>query len=149
MYDGVTVETALKSSARMLKTCIQHELAKYYNSYQPVKYSRSYSLLDSLEMDNFITVKGTSLVVNVWFNKKANHPSGYGVWADGDNTTVNTAYLMNYGYTVKKNVWFKKLHHFGYKDPANFIENGVEDFLNNYNKYNLHVEIHKPDSYIV
>ena len=149
LSNGVTVEEAFVSSAKQLKECIYERLSEYYYSYSPSNYSRSYSLLNSLEADNFVTVKGSTLIINVSFNDKANHPSGYGVWSDYGSTNVNTAYLMNYGYTVNKPVWFKDLHHFGHKDPSNFIENGVRDFLDNYNRYNLSVEIHKPDTYYV
>lgn len=149
LSNGVTIEEAFISSAKQLKECIYERLSEYYYSYSPSNYSRSYSLLNSLEADNFVTVKGSTLIINVSFNDKANHPSGYGVWADYGSTNVNTAYLMNYGYTVNKPVWFKDIHHFGHKDPAHFIENGVRDFLDYYNRYNLSVEIHKPDTYYV
>ena len=53
-------------------------------------------------------------------------PTGQ-IWG-GTGEEVNTAYLLNYGYRVKKDVWFKDYENFGYREGANFVEDGIDDF---------------------
>ena len=67
---------------------------------------------------------------------------------DGSDEKVNVAVLLNYGYRVKKDVWFKNIENFGYRTGAYFVEDGVADF-NQSNPYGIKVTIIRPDSYLV
>ena len=53
---------------------------------------------------------------------------------------VNTAYLLNYGYAVKKDVWFKNYENFGFRKGGHFVEEGIADF-NTMNKLGIRIAI--------
>ena len=99
-------------------------------------------------------IVGRTITLNVFFDESGYHQSGDGLygWHDtewqGTGETVNTAYLLNYGYEVKKNVWFKNIENFGHREPAHFIEDGIADF-EMYNPYGIIVQVHKPNGYKV
>jgi len=41
---------------------------------------------------------------------------------------VNKAQLINFGWRVKKDVWFKDIKNFGYFEGVHFIEDGIRDY---------------------
>ena len=49
---------------------------------------------------------------------------------------------------MKKDVWFKKIKNFGWRSPARFIENGIEEFNKN-NLLCIVIEIVDPNGYLV
>lgn len=87
--------------------------------------------------------------LDIYFDDSGYHRSGDGVqgW-DGNGETVNTAYLLNYGYEVEKDVWFKDIPNFGYRSAGHFIENGIADFEAS-NPYGIKIKVHKPNGYKV
>lgn len=141
---GKTYEQILHSEGLRLKSCIQNRLNLYLASYHPVMYDRTGNLKSSLTVDSVadIKVKGKTISINVIFNENAYHNSGDGIvgWKSGSNKKSNVARLLNYGYEVKKDVWFKRIKNFGYREGGNFIEDGVNDFEQN-NPYGIKVQI--------
>ena len=76
-----------------------------------------------------IRVVGNTLEIDIFFDEGAIHKSGDGIkgWS-GNGDEVNVAYLLNYGYRVEKDVWFKNIPYFGFRPAANFVEDGIDDF---------------------
>jgi len=117
------VQVILKRQAERLKQCIIKRVNDYYSSYNPFVYDRTYGLQSSLEVDNDIEVSISGMTINVGFSgSDAYQPSLFG---GGDAYTPS---LMNYGWQVKKDVWFKNIEHFGYYEGAHFLENGIADW---------------------
>ena len=136
MSNGRTLAENLYSEANRLRDCIQNRLDIYMATHQPKMYDRTGNLENSLKVDDFLSIKvvGNSLEIDIFFDDGAIHMSGDGVrtptgqmWG-GTGEEVNTAYLLNYGYRVKKDVWFKGYENFGYREGANFVEDGIDDF---------------------
>lgn len=148
MSNGMTLEQNLYVEAERLKDCIQNRLDIYLNSNPPRKYNRTGGLQQSLQVDDILNIKvlPTSLEIDIFFDENAIHRSGDGVtYPSGSiwkrtNELVNTAYLLNYGYAVKKNVWFKGIENFGWRKGANFVENGIKDF-NATNKLGIKITV--------
>lgn len=151
MSNGKTLEQILYSETARLKNLIQFYLDKYIMSTPPVIYKRTGKLLSSLQIDDFLNIRiiNNGLEMNVYFNENAIHSSGEGItdW-DGNGEKVNTAILLNYGYRVKKDVWFKNIENFGYRAGAYFVEDGVADFNRN-NPTGIKVTIIRPNGFVV
>ena len=131
MSNGRTLAENLYSEANRLRDCIQNRLDIYMNTHQPKMYDRTGNLENSLKVDDFLSIKvvGNSVEIDIFFDDGAIHKSGDGIqgW-DGNGDEVNVAYLLNYGYRVKEDVWFKNIPYFGFRPAANFVEDGIDDF---------------------
>ena len=113
----------LRRQVKRLKECIIKQVNEYYSSYSPTMYDRKYGLQSSLEIESDIEVTLTGMTINVGFSGgDAYSPSLYG---DGDAYTPS---LINYGWQVKKDVWFKDIYHFGYYEGFHFLEKGIADW---------------------
>lgn len=148
--NGKTLSQCLYSEIIRLRDLIQSYLDKYLMSTPPIVYKRTGMLLSSLQVDDFLSIKiiNNGLEMAVRFNDNAIHMSGDGIagW-DGNDEKVNVAILLNYGYRVKEDVWFKNIENFGYRTGAYFVEDGVAEFNKN-NPYGIKVTIIRPDSYL-
>nr|DAW20518.1 MAG TPA: Structural protein [Caudoviricetes sp.] len=149
--NGKTYGQVMVEETNRLRNCIQARLDAYMNSYQPKIYSRTGALQNSLKVDDILNLKvtGKTMSLDIYFDDSGYHRSGDGIqgW-DGNGETVNTAYLLNYGYEVEKDVWFKDIPNFGYRSAGHFIENGIADFEAS-NPYGIKIKVHKPDGYNV
>lgn len=149
--NGKTYGQVMVEETNRLRNCIQARLDAYMNSYQPKIYSRTGALQNSLKVDDILNLKvtGKTMSLDIYFDDSGYHRSGDGIqgW-DGNGETVNTAYLLNYGYEVKKDVWFKDIPNFGYRSAGHFIEDGIADFEAS-NPYGIKIKVHKPDRYNV
>lgn len=149
--NGKTYSQVMVEEATRLRDCIQARLDEYMNSYQPKIYKRTGALQNSLKVDDILNLKvtGKTMSLDIYFDSSGYHQSGDGIqgW-DGNGETVNTAYLLNYGYEVKEDVWFKDIPYFGYRPAGHFIEDGIADFEMN-NPYGIKIKVHKPNGYKV
>ncbi len=154
--NGQSLDKLLYIEAQRLKDCIQYRLDNYLASYSPVMYKRTGGLQSSLKVDSFLNVKvvGNALEIRLFFNDNANHMSGDGLtgwfgskWK-GTGEEVNAAFLLEYGYRVKKDVWFKNIKNFGYRKAAHFVQDGIDDF-NMANPLGIKVIIKQPNGYLV
>lgn len=136
---GLTYGEILKGEADRLRDCIQHRLDVYLTSYTPKVYKRTHFLERSLRVDDIMNIYavGKTLWIDVYFDDSGYHKSGDGIkgWS-GNGETVNTALLLNYGYRVKADVWFRDKEYFGWRRGGYFIEDGISDFLQN-NPYGI------------
>lgn len=131
---GKTLEMVMKEEGLYLRSLIQ----KYLNDYlatDPVLYAfrsgkRTGDLQKSIVVEDLVTVKsnGNRLEIYVHFDEKSYHSSGFGIWNNVDRRNVNVAELLNYGYRVEKDVWFKNLENFGWRLPAHFLEQAIAEF---------------------
>nr|DAG25476.1 MAG TPA: Structural protein [Caudoviricetes sp.] len=149
--NGKTYGQVMVEETNRLRNCIQARLDAYMNSYQPKIYSRTGALQNSLKVDDILNLKvtGKTMSLDIYFDDSGYHRSGDGIqgW-DGNGETINTAYLLNYGYEVEKDVWFKNIPNFGYRSAGHFIEDGIADFEAS-NPYGIKIKVHKPDGYNV
>lgn len=147
--NGKAYGDILYSEAKRLMKCIEYEFNLYMASYTPKVYKRTGSVLSSVCLQDYVQISanGRQISVKIYFDQHAYHPSGFGIksW-NGNGSSVNAVQLLNYGYEVKKDVWFKDIENFGYRSGGNFIEKGVDDFLSN-NPYGIKVKINKSNPY--
>lgn len=134
MSNGKTLSENLYIEAQRLKECIQNRMDIYMASIEPFlsgMYKRTGGLESSLKVDDILNVRvvGNTIELDIFFDEGAIHKSGDGIigW-NGNGEEVNVAYLLNYGYRVKKDVWFKNYENFGYRKGAHFVEDGIDDF---------------------
>lgn len=154
-YSKIT-DKILKEQADYLKELIIKHLKDYRFGLTPKMYRRTSSLEDSVEVSGTIRYVNGQLSAYVYFNEKALHRSGYGIWAVKDGRekydddiqnfsskkSVNTAYLIDRGYSVKKPVWFRDYENFGQREGAFFVEKAIAEF-NKTNKYGIVIDIGK------
>lgn len=125
MNNGNTVKNELRKHARILADCLMEELDKAYSSYSPSVYQRTYDLYNSVSIDDVVKVevgsKGSAISMRVYFDDGAIHSGLFG-------DSANVAELINNGWTVKKDVWFKDIYHFGHYEGAHFIEKAISKY---------------------
>lgn len=131
------MQSLLMSEANRLKNCIQKRLDEYYNSYQPNRYERTDALKKALRVDDNVKVSFNNTMFSVKINFDEASVEADSLFSD---TTYNKAALINYGWQVKKDVWFKDIEHFGWQRGFHFIEKGIDDF-NQTNPYGIKVMI--------
>lgn len=123
MANGSTVGTELQRHAKILADCIQGQMDKMYESYQPKQYHRTYRLYDSLYIDDELifsaSAKGSSLKIRLGFDNGSMHIGFNGQPAD-------TAVLLNDGY--KTSGYFAHIPYLGYREGYHFVEKGIEDY---------------------
>lgn len=141
---GKTIDQLLLEQANYLKSLILKNLRDYRKAFKPKRYRRGVhsKLEDSVEVSSKVKCVNGMYVAYVYFNEKANHRSGYGVWsvrdgrgkydddiqnADSDKN-VNVAELINDGYAVNTPVWFKDIPNFGFRGGNGFIDRAVMEF---------------------
>lgn len=131
MSNGRTLAENLYAEANRLRDCIQNRMDMYMALYKPKMYKRTGGLEGSLTVDDILSIRvvGNTLELDIFFDEGAIYKSGDGIrgWS-GNGDEVNVAYLLNYGYRVEKDVWFKNIPYFGFRPAANFVEDGIDDF---------------------
>ena len=139
---SLTYRQILLNETRRFKNILQRKIEDYYNSYSPTVYKRGQhggNLRKSLSVDDVCTISanGMKLIMSVNINENAIHNS----IIDGDE--ANAFWLLNDGWSVKKDVWFKDIYRFGYYEGAHFVEDAIEEFENT-SKYGIEVEVIRP-----
>ena len=120
MGSGNSVAAELKRHAGILAGCIQHELDKVYESYEPKVYKRTFGTYHSLMIGGLeikVTATGAALGISLIFDENAIH-KGF------DGEPVNTAVLLNEGWQTK----FSDVPYFGKREGTHFIEKGIEKY---------------------
>jgi len=88
MSNGETLATTMVHEARRLYDCIQYYIDRYYDSYQPTIYERTYGYKNALYAEGLADIKivGNTLRIGVGFqNDLAMHPNLSGVYRDDLN----------------------------------------------------------------
>lgn len=127
--DEAILVSILMDEAKKLSDCIHKRLKKYYTNNPPEYYDRRKDgLLNSIIVTDVRSevVNGENyFYIEVTFDSKKMLSKSY--W-DSSNVS-NPAVLISEGWEVKKNVWFKNIYRFGKFSGADFIEDGIRDYL--------------------
>ena len=149
MSNGKTYEQVLRDEAERLKQYIQEELNYARQDYYPISYKRTGMLDDSIRVDDIASLRvvGNMIQLNIRFDD-ANviRESGFGVRDWHGSGVVNVATLYEFGYQVKKDVWFKNIPYFGYRSGTRFIGNAIDRFKA-HNPYGLKIDCPQIDEY--
>lgn len=128
---GLTYAQELMNAANLLSECIQNRINRG-------SLSNSISTADIAD----IQISGNRLTVTLKI-QNAIRPSIFQKW---NGSSANVFWLLNDGYKVKKNVWFKNIKNFGYRSAERFVEQGINDF-NSQNKLGVSIEVQRPLMY--
>lgn len=125
---GLTYSQELVQAANLLRECIQSRINRG-------SMGNCISTADIAD----IKIDGLSLSVTLKI-QNAIRPSLYKKWNQKD---ANVFWLLNDGYKVKKDVWFKNIPNFGYRVAERFVEEGVNDF-NSRNSLGVKITVTRP-----
>ena len=140
LSNGLSIEEMLKTEADRLKSCIEKFLDEYYDSYDPSgMYLRTENLRYSMSVDDFIDINIAEgkAVIKIDFDKYA--IAAHSLFGS-DSSAYNQVALINNGWRVEKDVWFKDIEHFGWQSGFDFIGKGIALF-NQTNPYNLKIDV--------
>lgn len=125
---GITYAQELVNAANLLRDCIQSQINR-------ATMGNCISTADIAD----VRVDGTTLSVTLKI-QNAIRPSIFKQW---NNKDANVFWLLNDGFVVKKNVWFKNIPNFGYRIAEQFVEEGVAEF-NSRNKLGIKITVTRP-----
>ena len=125
---GLTYAQELVNAANLLRDCIQSRINRG-------------SMQNSLTTADLADIKvdGNRMTIELKIQNSI-RPSIFKKWNQSD---ANVFWLLNDGYVVKKDVWFKNIPNFGYRVAEHFVEEGIKEF-NSKNKLGVHVEVIRP-----
>lgn len=123
LNNGRTLEGQLRYEQKRLLSLIQKHMSRWYASYTPTMYERTFGMR-SLYADEAIRVDidKNALTMTICFTDAA---YGQSLW---NNERINKIELMNNGYAVKRDVWFKNIPNFGWREGGHFIEAAIDEF---------------------
>ncbi|MBQ3543559.1 MAG: hypothetical protein IJA34_01005 [Lachnospiraceae bacterium] len=128
---GLTYAQELVNAANLLSECIQNRINR--GSMQ-----NSISTADIAD----IKIVGNKMTVTLTIENSI-RPSLFNKW---NKSNANVFWLLNDGYKVKKDVWFKNIPNFGYRVAEHFVEEGIKDF-NSKNSLGIEIEVIRPLHY--
>lgn len=125
---GLTYAQELVNAANLLRDCIQSRINRG-------------SMQNSLTTADLADIKvdGNKMTIELKIQNSI-RPSIFKKWNQSD---ANVFWLLNDGYVVKKDVWFKNIPNFGYRVAEHFVEEGIKEF-NSKNKLGVRVEVVRP-----
>ena len=134
LNNGLTIEQTLKAEAERFVKILKEEIMDWYASYSPVIYNRSFGMVTSIGHDNGVSVSvdAQHFSIGISYSGSAFSP---GLWGAGANKLL----LMNSGYAVGKDVWFRSIPNFGYRSGGRFLESALSKF-NVTNSFGITVE---------
>ena len=112
------------------KEILREELLKYYNSYEPSIYNRSWRLFHSIRISP-VQIRDNSVAVCIYFDQNLS----YGLSLFGGIPGFKPI-LINYGWRWRKKTGPYRL---GYYQGFGFVESAI-DRWNRDNKHNLRIE---------
>ena len=128
-------EKELTEAANALKGYLQNFLKQYFDSYDPKIYERTGGLLNSIIVD--VVQNGDKLQARLTFDPTSiTGKSVFEGGSDGDKVL-----LLDQGWQVTKDVWFKDIEHFGFFDGIGFIKNAVDSALSDPRFTNIEIEV--------
>ncbi len=142
---NLTFGQVLEIETRRFADILQKNIDNYYSSYTPSVYARGSSggnLRKSVSVNDIciFSSNNKTITAEIIINENAIHNSIL------NKNSANAFWLMNDGWRVKKDVWFKDIHRFGYFEGTNFVEKSVREF-NQSNKYGIILNIIRPIVY--
>lgn len=125
---GKTYGEELVAAANLLRDCIQDEI----NRGSMVNCISTADIAD-------IKIDGSTLSIELKI-QNALRPSIFARW---NGAQANVFWLLNDGFTVKKDVWFKNIPNFGYRKAESFVERGIAKF-NEMNSLGVTINVQRP-----
>ncbi len=125
---GLTYGEELVKAANLLRECIQSRINRG-------------TMNNCIKVADLADIRtdGRSLAVTLKI-QNALRPSIFKAY---NNKDANVFWLLNDGYTVKKDVYFKDIANFGYRIAERFVEEGIADF-NAKNRLGIKVTVKRP-----
>lgn len=135
---GETYAEMLKREVDRLYDCIQAEIDRFYESYEPIVYKRTYRLLGALYAENLVDIRiiGNRIELSLRFHPDlAYHPN----FVEDES---NVAVLLNYGYHAKKleRYLHRAVPNLTKRKPFFFVENGILNW-NKTNKLGIEIDV--------
>lgn len=125
---GLTYQQELLNAANLLRNCIQSRI-------NMGSMSNCISTADIADIE----IDGLSLSVKLKIQNSI-RPSIFNKW---NQKNANVFWLLNDGFTVKKDVWFKNIPNFGYRIGEHFVEEGITEF-NSRNSLGIRITVIRP-----
>lgn len=140
---NLTYTQILHSEAKRFANLLQKYLDEFYDSYrEPVIYNRTYSLYNSIYIDDLIDIdfNGNQLTINIKRDEGSYHDSWF-----TEGKTVDTFWLYNDGFQTEKPSW-RDVEYWGWRDGFGYMDKAINEFQKG-NKYNLTLQVHRPLKY--
>ena len=127
----------LIAEANRLRECIQKYINEFYKQpyYTGRPQLREYGLHKALTVQTAVQYDGGKKYIGLYFDDS----KSWGESVVTGELTGYKPYLINSGWRVVKNVWFKNIYRFGYYEGFHFIEKGIEEWQNDL-KYHIDIE---------
>lgn len=127
-----------KRASRYLAKCINKKIIKIHN-YDSEQFFDEFGNLSGSDFLSKISMSQNGYNIEITYvNELANviRPS---IFYYDNHKKANVFWLINDGYSVKKNVWFRNIVNFGQRVGQHFVEKGIADF-NSTNPYGMKVD---------
>lgn len=128
---GTTFGQEMVSAANLLRNCIQSRINR----------GTMGNVLTTADIAD-VQVDDMTLTVKM----KVQNSIRPSIFKPYNGLDANVFWLLNDGFVVKKNVWFKNIPNFGYRVAEQFVEGGVTDF-NSQNKLGIKITVTRPLMY--
>ena len=129
--DGVSGAVSLKdaekiltSEARKLADAIQGRIDAYYASYEPKVYDRTYNFQNNTLRISPVKTEGGKPTIHVYFDPDASTYNS--IIPGGDSGFVPL--LIDGGWAVGKDVWFKDIYRFGHYQGFNIKDAALAEY---------------------
>jgi hypothetical protein len=126
----IITDAILIKEAESLRECIQARLDEYYGSYTPKFYVRSRDrgergLDDALRAQTVVRNDNGRRSIGLYFDENAS----WGTSVFDGSKDFFKPWGIDAGWRVGSDKWFSNINHFGYYEGADFIQNGIDDWL--------------------
>lgn len=130
--NGLSITTILQNEIIRFKDILEKHMQKCLDSYTPSAYVRTGNFMKSISVDKAVKFNATNgtIYISANTNDNAIHKSLFG----GDD--ANVFWLLNDGWNVRKDVWFKNIEHMGYYSGFHFVESAIKEYMST-NKYGI------------
>lgn len=128
-------------ASKYLAKCIDKNLYKIHN-YNSVQFFDDFGNLSSSDFLSKTSMSLNGLNMELTYNNELTNVLRPSIFYSKTKKKANVFWLINDGYSVKKNVWFKHINNFGQRAAQHFVEKGIQEF-NSSNPYGLYVDVNK------
>lgn len=136
MFTDSQIKKILREEARRLENYLKYELEKYFESYDPVEYTRTGYTVQSIRVGQPQKYGNYLWGIEIYFDDGlANHPS----YIAQDQPDGYTPWLLEVGWNIENKVGFSRPM-FTKHPGTGYITKAIERFNKN-NKYGFKIEV--------